>query len=123
MTTQQIYPADARPTPPPMSSTIWKFVLLATFGAVQDVRMPKGSQIVQVGVDPAMPEAPGVVAIWAIVNPNAEKEARQFAVYGTGAAVPPGVTATQHRGTMVNVATGLVWHVFEVGADGGQVTR
>lgn len=75
--------------------------------------MPRGAQIVRVA------EQILEGAIWAIVDPGAERELRTFEIRGTGHEIEDGAvyvgTFEQRRyGT-----TTFVWHVFETTARGG----
>jgi hypothetical protein len=87
--------------------TIWKYPVPASRrGAVE---MPKGAKILTVqmqGDD---------VCMWAMVDPAAPLERRQFLVVGTGHDIP-GADALTYLGTFQPDEGGspLVFHVFEV---------
>lgn len=51
----------------------------------------------------------GDLCVWAIVDPDAEKEERKVHVIGTGNVVPDGVS---YVGTVQDTSGYLVWHVF-----------
>lgn len=80
--------------------TVWKFELTPT-GFVD---MPIGAKILKIN------EQNKLVYIWALVDTEAEKENREFFVYGTGHAVDDGMsyidTFYLHDGA-------YVMHVFE----------
>jgi hypothetical protein len=80
---------------------VWKFILDE---AVSEVEMPQWSRLIHFGIDPAS----GTPAVWAIVNPRAEKEKRSLVVVGTGSDIPEkGV----YVATMIDGL--LVWHLFD----------
>lgn len=81
--------------------TVWKFPL--RWGEVS-VSMPRHAKVVLVGKDPAS----DYPALWAVVDPEAERETRTFAVVGTGHAVPE---SSYHLGSLIELP--FVWHVFE----------
>lgn len=84
--------------------TIWKFPLLIT--GMQEVEMPKGAKIISTGTQAE------VVCLWAIVDPEAEKEKREIAIVGTGHQMPD--RALSFIGTTQMHGGALIWHVFEV---------
>lgn len=77
--------------------TIWKYK------AHETVDMPKGARVVHVGA-----QGKGIY-LWAIVDPDAEREERAFTFVGTGGGLPDG----EYIGTCQDDA-GFVWHVYEV---------
>lgn len=83
---------------------IWKFELEIT--DTQQVRMPKGAQILSVA------NQNGKVCLWAMVNPNDSLESRCIEIIGTGnkVAFGPGVQRSFIGTVVVNP---FVWHVFE----------
>jgi hypothetical protein len=84
--------------------TIWKFAIPVVNPAM--IRMPKGAEILTV-------QRQGDQAcLWAIVEPEAEKEQRYFIIEGTGNPIheEDGVTR-KYIGTFQ--APQFVWHVFE----------
>jgi hypothetical protein len=71
------------------------------------IEMPKGAEILTVAFQDE------AFYIWAKVNPDAEKETRNFQAFGTGHSIPEGMgTDYEYIGTgfMYN---GLVFHAFE----------
>ena len=80
---------------------IWKFPLI--WGGSQDVRMPRGAEILCV-------QKQGLTAtIWALVDPLALTEARSFEVIGTGWQFDP--TGMRYVSTWQD--GDFVWHLFE----------
>ena len=76
--------------------TIYKYTL------DEPVRMPKGSTVVQVGIQD------GLYCVWATVDTDAPVEERQFVVVGTGREL----TANMHHvGTVFE--NPFVWHIME----------
>jgi hypothetical protein len=71
------------------------------------IDMPEGAQILTVQDQNGQP------ALWALVDPDARREARTFKTYGTGHPVPdnPG----KYIGTFQHMNGMLVFHVFEEG--------
>jgi len=86
-----------------MGFAIWKFTLGVT--DEQTVHLPYGAAVLHVAVQR------GVPCLWAIVDPEAEKEPRVFLTFGTGHPVPdsPG----NYLGSYMLDGGGLVFHVFE----------
>lgn len=70
------------------------------------IEMPKGAQILTVQTQD------GQGCIWAIVNPNEERQNRYFRLFGTGH--PFDLLDYQHIGTFQMRNGALVWHLFEV---------
>ncbi len=81
--------------------TIWKFILQPKIR----IEVPCGAKILSVACQCDQ------ICMWALVDPEAEKELRLFAVYGTGHKVPdnPGTFI----GTVLMHGGSLVFHVFE----------
>lgn len=88
--------------------TIWKFNVPIRDLAL--IEMPKGAQTLSVGVQGQE------ICMWAIVDPNAEKEMRRFSVHGTGIPMEFGLPG-KFIGTVqiVTIAGVYVGHVFEAG--------
>lgn len=84
--------------------TIWKFPLAPV--SPLRVEMPQGAMILTVE---AQADAG---CIWAIVDPNAEKEIRYFETYGTGHLIPEG-KAIERAYVGTYQVPPYVWHVFE----------
>lgn len=68
-----------------------------------DIVLPKGAEVVHVGVQNAQ------LMIWAKVDPRAQLETRPFAVVATG---HPFSESAIHVGTVV--LEQLVWHLLEL---------
>lgn len=84
---------------------IWKFSLGKIItDEVITVAMPKGATILHVRSQRDVP------CIWALIDPNAETEMRQFYIAATGEATPKG----QYLGTVFQYDGIYVWHVFEL---------
>lgn len=85
-------------------SRIYKYPLV--FTEVQEIEMPKGAQVIHVGVQA------GVICVWAIVDPTRPVERRSFAILPTGRPdFNPKIV--QHLGSVIMAGDALVWHVFE----------
>lgn len=87
-----------------MSHTVWKYRVpeLQRFS----LRMPIGARPLTVQV-----QGPDV-QMWALVDPDAPAESREFVVVGTG--FEPMTDVGQHVGTFQLHGGALVFHVFEV---------
>ena len=86
-----------------MKKEIWKWLIEPNETAVS---IPVGAEILTIQ------EQHGEPRLWALVDPDAEKEERSFKVYGTGQLIKekPGKyisTFQMHKGR-------LVFHVFEL---------
>jgi hypothetical protein len=81
--------------------TIWKFELPKQ----GKILMPKGAEILTVQTQNEIP------CIWAVVNPDADKEERTFVIYGTGFEFQ--LIDYKYIGTFQMHSHGLVFHVFE----------
>jgi hypothetical protein len=79
--------------------TIWKFPLKVT--GIQQVEMPKGATILCADTQG------DVLCLWAIVDPDADRENRQIAIVGTGHGMAE--SELKYIGTAQ-----MLWHVFEV---------
>ncbi len=89
--------------------TVWKFPIEAT--EIQSVQMPRGAQILYVGV-----QGEGLrmkASVWALCDTDQPKAERRLAVTGTGhdAAHCEG----PHVGTFMLGNGALVFHVFDLG--------
>lgn len=73
----------------------------------QTVEMQKGAHIL------SCQEQKGVLTIWAIVDPNAEKVERNIAIVGTGRADYPDTPRTKFIATVQQ--GDFVWHIFDMG--------
>jgi hypothetical protein len=84
--------------------TIWKFEIAIVAPGL--IRMPKGAEILTVQTQH------GVPCVWAIVDPQAEKEDRYFEILGTGQPVYEGEEVDRaYVGTFQQPP--FVWHLFE----------
>ena len=63
-----------------MDKTIWKFPIKVV--GIQTITMPKNSHVLSIQSQNNNP------CIWALVDPNAEREQRRFEIIGTGHPVP-----------------------------------
>lgn len=81
--------------------TIWKFPLAVT--DFQNVRMPKGAEILSVA------DQHGVVCVWALVDSEAELRDRMFYILGTGNPVSERLPWQFVGSVQQNI---FVWHVF-----------
>lgn len=83
--------------------TIWKFVIPPA-GNRKSVEMPAGALVLSAafqGED---------LCVWALVDPDARKERRGFAVLATGEKMP---IATGFKFISTGFIHGLVFHIFE----------
>jgi hypothetical protein len=88
-----------------MAATIWKFELPVADVAM--VVMPADARVLTVA-------AVGTRAyVWALVDPDASMESREFAVRGTG---HPVGDVGDYVGTFLVDGGQFVFHVFEAGA-------
>lgn len=74
-----------------MSKTVFKYTLRPASGVIQ---MPKGAQVLSVHVQNGDPH------LWALVDPSAEVETREFQIVGTGHPIegdPGRFIGTVHR--------------------------
>ena len=69
-----------------MKKTIWKFSTLIDGKFIDKftIKMPKSAEILCVQTD----EKNNHPTIWALVDPEAEEEERDFELYGTAPAIP-----------------------------------
>ena len=87
-----------------MKKTIWKFCLKTT--DLQSVKMPKGAEILHVN------SQFNNLKIWALVDPEQEREERFFEIFGTGHTVDMDADR-KYLGTYQLHEGSLVFHVFE----------
>ena len=87
--------------------TVWKYKLRVA-DQWTTVDMPLGARIVHVGVQDRVDQ----VCLWAVVDPDAEKEPREFTVLGTGDELR-GNGEWEYVGTAQTPVKSLVWHVWE----------
>lgn len=83
-----------------MPRQVWKFEV------ERDTRMPIGAEILCVA------EQGDRLYLWALVDPDAETEARAFVAYGTGHHIS-NPERLRFVGTALLCAGNLVLHVFE----------
>ena len=89
-----------------MNKTIWKFQLETIDN--QTLKMPVGAEILTVQTQFEKP------CLWALVDPNAEKEDRFIEIFVTGHAVSYDVSVEmKYIGTYQLHGGSLVFHVFE----------
>ena len=87
-----------------MSKEIYKYLL-----PVEDlysISIPVGAEILTVQ------SQNGGGCIWALVDPQSEKEKRHFETFGTGNPIPD--ATRKYIGTYQQNAGSLIWHVFEL---------
>ena len=79
---------------------VWKYLI-----PIQD----KFTLLMPVGARPLTFQVQGGPTMWALVDPDAEQQTREFAVVGTGHADTP--ESGNYIGTIQHGA--FVWHLFE----------
>ena len=70
--------------------------------------MKKGAEIIHVE------EQHGIMRLWAVVDPRAEEETRNFTIVGTGHDMPKNYKV-KHVGSLLTEGGAFVWHLFEEG--------
>lgn len=88
---------------------VHKFSLENCFANIKipkTILMPIGAKIICAEMQSGSPH------LWAIADPNAETEAREFVIFGTGFELQAGGEPLEHVGTVF--VQGFVWHIFEV---------
>ena len=93
-----------------MMRTVWKYEMA---GSYRDFEMPVGAEIIHVDQQVKFVNAKEsflVPCMWAIVDPDAPREVREFFLAGTGIELPE--HELKYLGTVKDGA--FVWHVFEV---------
>lgn len=68
------------------------------------IDLPIGARVVLAGMQH------GVVTLWAVVNPDAPRERREFLLRGTGHALP---TNAHHVYSFMQDGGAFIWHLFE----------
>lgn len=86
-----------------MKKTIWKFAFQISDEIIID--MPKGAEIL------TLQTQHGIAFLWALVDPNAEKERRFFDLYGTGHPIDMSIDR-YYVGTFQVAGGDLVFHLF-----------
>lgn len=87
-----------------MSKSIWKFQIETT--DTQSIQMPIGSEILCVQTQNGKP------CIWAMVDPEKQKEFRNLEIFGTGHTINDKIDRI-YIGTYQLNGGALVFHVFE----------
>ena len=88
-----------------MTRMVWKYsVAEGLFGRT----MPKGAKVLSVHIQR------GMAQMWALVDPTAEVEERQFVAIGTGHAHDIFTVSGRFIGTYVYPDTHEVYHLFEI---------
>ena len=89
-----------------MKKTIWKFVMDVTDNL--SIIMPKDAEILLIQTQNDIP------CLWALVNPKAETEIRNFEMFGTGHDIIYDMSVERKFiGTFQIDKLGLVFHLFE----------
>ena len=83
--------------------TIYKYTLTGRY--TTEIEMPVGAEIIHFA------EQQGQYCIWAMVNPDADKEKRTFTVVGTGWELDDDVDH-RHIGSVFDGP--FVWHILEI---------
>jgi hypothetical protein len=86
-----------------MSLEIWKFPL--GNGGKQEIIMPKGAEVLTVQTQ----QTTGHACLWAMCDPDGERQVRTFHVVGTGQEMPKDFG--RYVGTIQQEI--FVWHIFE----------
>lgn len=88
-----------------MIKQIWKFEINPNKVIIE---MPKGAEILTIQIQDENP------CIWALVNPENEKDLRHFEIYGTGHDIKYGFdTSRVYINTFQMHNGSLVFHLFE----------
>lgn len=87
-----------------MKKTIWKFAMNVDDNC--HITMPKDAEILSIQTQNGIP------CLWALVNPEAEKEVRNFEMFGTGHNIACNIER-KFIGTFQIDRLGLVFHLFE----------
>ena len=89
-----------------MKESIWKFPMASPEQRI--IEMPKGAEILTIQVQNKIP------CIWALVNPENEKEKRFFEIFGTGHDMPVDMgIERKYINTFQLNGGALVLHLFE----------
>lgn len=86
-----------------MARTIWKIEISSSHGGMM---LPKGATPLSVHTQNGQP------CMWMSVDPNAEREKRDFRAFGTGQFLPENIGT--FVGTFLVENDALVFHVFEI---------
>ena len=85
---------------------IWKWTLEVT--DTQAITVPVGAKFLDVQMQG------GQCCIWALCDPDAEREQRRIAIYGTGNPMPD--SHGEYIATFQMAGGALVFHAFEIAA-------
>lgn len=89
-----------------MNNTIWKFELETKDN--QTIQIPKDAEILTAQIQK------GKLCLWVLVNPELEKEDRNFEVFGTGHKMPLVQNIIRNYISTYQLQGGnLVFHLFE----------
>ena len=89
-----------------MKKSIWKFTV--DVNDIVKLSMPKGAEILTVQTQHEIPR------IWALVDPENEKEKRYFEIFGTGHPIPIDMGIERKYINTFQLEEGrLVFHLFE----------
>ena len=72
------------------------------------LEMPKGAQLLSFQCQDEQP------CLWALVDPAAEKETRNFRFAGTGHPIEEELSSLKFIGTAQMMGGCLIWHLFEI---------
>lgn len=86
-----------------MARVVWKFPLESE----TIIDLPRDAQVRLAGLDPAG----GRCCLWIELNPDAPREPRFFALYGTGQEIDGDFPSPMHVGSIIDRP--FVWHVYE----------
>lgn len=86
--------------------TIWKYSILPNMNTIN---VPSGAKPLSVAFQGQE------LMVWLLVDPDASKVDRTFAIYGTGHIIPEGREIGVFLGTTVHPTFGYVIHVFDLG--------
>ena len=91
-----------------MSNVIWKYPL-NFLHELNDIEMPKGSQVLTVD------HQHGQVVMWVAVDPDAPKVHRRICIVPTGQRTERRLVEKQHIGTLLMLQGEFVIHIFDAG--------
>jgi hypothetical protein len=76
----------------------------------QQIRMPTGAQVLSADINPG----DSGISVWALCNPEAANELRQFRVVGTGNHITASLSGYDFLSTVIHRigSNVLCWHVF-----------
>lgn len=88
-----------------MTHVLYKYPISVS-GKVEPLSLPRGAEVLHFGMQDGIPR------IWALVNPENEKEQRNFLVLMTGQPMPTDIEAF-YLGTAMTADHDFVFHAFE----------